>query len=85
MSLTGILTSRWFVSLIGAATIAGLAWSFGPLLAPFESTGSPRLGSRPYVLLLWVAVNFLLTACPKKRPGARGRRGRGNGRSWGEG
>ena len=54
-----ILTSRWSISFIGTALLAGLAWFFAPLLPGFEDW-PPRLALIAALLLAWGGGNALL-------------------------
>ena len=54
-----ILSSRWSISFIGTALLAGLAWFFAPLLPGFEDW-PPRLALIVALLLAWGGGNALL-------------------------
>ena len=54
-----ILYSRWTISFIGTALLAGLAWFFAPLLPGFEDW-PPRLALIAVLLLAWGGGNALL-------------------------
>jgi type VI secretion system protein ImpL len=58
-SLVVILTSRWSISFVGTASLAGLAWFFAPLLPGFESW-PPRIALIMSLLLAWAGANALL-------------------------
>ncbi len=53
------LMSRWCISFIGTALLAGLAWFFAPLLAGFEDW-PPRVALIVALLLAWGGGNALL-------------------------
>src|ERR1700761_4974802 len=59
------LLSRWSISLVGVALLAGLAWFFGPLLPGFEDW-LPRLAIVLGLLLAWALVNALLDAWQRR-------------------
>ncbi|HEX5326132.1 MAG TPA: type VI secretion system membrane subunit TssM, partial [Acetobacteraceae bacterium] len=63
------LTSRWFISFIGAAVLAGLIWVFGPLLSQTEGWTS-RLVLIVVVLLIWAGANLLLEVRRQRRDAA---------------
>ena len=54
-----ILTSRWCISFIGTALLAGLAWFFAPLLPGFEDW-PPRVVLIVALLMVWGGGNALL-------------------------
>jgi type VI secretion system protein ImpL len=54
-----MLPSRWFISLIGTAILAGLAWYFGPLLPQLEDVVI-RIALIVTMLLIWAGANLLL-------------------------
>ena len=54
-----ILYSRWSISFIGTALLAGLAWFFAPLLPGFEDW-PPRVALIVALLLAWGGGNALL-------------------------
>jgi type VI protein secretion system component VasK len=54
-----ILTSRWWISFIGTALLAGLAWFFAPLLPGFEDW-PPRVVLIVALLMVWGGGNALL-------------------------
>ncbi len=66
------LTSRWFISFVGTALLAGLAWFFGPLLPWFEDW-LPRLALVVALLALWGGVNALLDMRRRQRDAALAR------------
>ncbi len=53
------LMSRWCISFVGTALLAGLAWFFAPLLAGFEDW-PPRVALIVALLLAWGGGNALL-------------------------
>ena len=57
--ILGVLVSRWSLSLLGTALLAGLAWVFGPLLAPLADWPI-RLALVLVMLLAWAVANLLL-------------------------
>ena len=59
MRALDILCSRWCISFIGAALLAGLAWFFAPLLPGFEDW-PPRVALIAALLLAWGGGNALL-------------------------
>jgi len=61
--------ARWWISLVGAALLAGLAWVFGPLLPPFDDS-VPRAAVVVAILVVWAAANLLLDWRRRKREGA---------------
>ena len=52
------LLSRWLLSFIGTALLAGLLWLFGPLWPPLEPV-LPRVVAVQTLLVLWAALNAL--------------------------
>jgi type VI secretion system protein ImpL len=58
-AILGILLSRWTLSLLGTALLAGLAWVFGPLLPPLADWPM-RLALILVMLLVWAVANLLL-------------------------
>ena len=69
MPLLRWLGSRWSISFVGTALLAGLVWEFGPLLPQFEDW-SIRLAVVAAMLLAWAAVNLLLELRRRKRDSA---------------
>jgi len=57
--MKSFFSSRWFLSLIGTALLAGLLWYFGPLLEPLEDW-PPRAAAVGAMLLVWFALNLVL-------------------------
>ena len=53
------LLSRWPISLLGAALLAGLVWMFGPLWPPLEPV-LPRVIAVQTLLAAWAVANALL-------------------------
>ena len=53
------LLSRWPISLLGTALLAGLAWVFGPLWPPLEPV-LPRVIAVQTLLVAWAVLNALL-------------------------
>ncbi len=53
------LLSRWPISLLGAALLAGLVWVFGPLWPPLEPV-LPRVIAVQTLLVAWAVLNALL-------------------------
>src|ERR1700739_4713 len=53
------LLSRWFISFIGTAILAGLAWFFGPFLPQLEDPVI-RIALIVIMLLVWAGANLLL-------------------------
>jgi type VI secretion system protein ImpL len=66
MQPLAILISRWFITFIGTAILAGLLWLFGPLLPPVEDA-EIRFVLIAAMLLIWAGVNLLLDAQRKHR------------------
>jgi type VI secretion system protein ImpL len=66
MQPLAILLSRWFVTFIGTAILAGLIWFFGPLLSQAEDS-QIRFALIVATLLIWAGVNLLLDAQRKHR------------------
>jgi type VI secretion system protein ImpL len=66
MQLLVILISRWSITFIGAAILAGLIWLFGPLL-PQAEDAQIRFALIVATLLIWAGVNLLLDAQRKHR------------------
>ena len=64
--VTEILSSRWFISLIGTSLLAGLTWFFAPLLPRFEDPAA-RLAVILFMLLIWGGANLLLDARRRRR------------------
>ena len=64
-----ILTSRWCVSFIGIALLAGVVWFFAPLLPGFEDW-PPRLALLAALLLAWGGGNALLDIRRRRRDAA---------------
>ena len=64
-SVIGFLTSRWFLSFLGAALLAALVWFFGPLLSVLEGWVL-RAVIVAAILLVWLAVNLLISQRRKK-------------------
>jgi type VI secretion system protein ImpL len=58
-AILGMLLSRWTLSLLGTALLAGLAWVFGPLLPPLADWPM-RLALILVMLLVWAVANLLL-------------------------
>src|ERR1700678_1595823 len=58
-SVIGVLLSRWTISLLGTALLAGLLWVFGPLLPQLEDWPI-RLVLVLVMLLIWAVANLLL-------------------------
>ena len=56
-AMLGFFTSRWFLTGIGAALLAALAWIFGPLLAALEDWPL-RAAIVAAIVLVWFGVNF---------------------------
>jgi type VI secretion system protein ImpL len=54
-----VLTSRWCVSFVGIALLAGLAWFFAPLVPGFEAW-PPRVFLVAVLLMIWGGGNALL-------------------------
>ena len=67
-----ILTSRWCISFIGTALLAGLAWFFAPLLPGFEDW-PPRVALIVALLLVWGGGNALLDLRRLRRDAALAR------------
>ncbi len=67
-----ILTSRWCVSFVGTALLAGLAWFFAPLLPMFEDWPQ-RLALILALLLVWGGGNALLDIRRRRRDAALAR------------
>ena len=70
------LMSRWCISFVGTALLAGLAWFFAPLLPGFEDW-PPRLALIVALLLVWGGGNALLDlrrAATRRGTGAGHRR-----------
>jgi type VI secretion system protein ImpL len=64
-----VLLSRWFLTFIGTALLAGLVWFLGPLLAALE--GWPiRLGIVLAFLLIWAGANLLIDRARRRREAA---------------
>jgi type VI secretion system protein ImpL len=57
--LLGWLVSRWSISFVGTALLAGLAWVFGPLLPGLQDP-TVRLAIVIGMLFAWAVVNLLL-------------------------
>jgi type VI secretion system protein ImpL len=67
--MRAFFVSRWFISFIGTALFALLAWFFGPLVPAFE--GWPiRLAIVFVVLALWAGVNLTLDLHRARRDAA---------------
>ena len=60
------MSSRWCVSFVGIALLAGLVWFFAPLLPDFEDW-PPRLAVIIALLLVWGGGNALLDAVRRRR------------------
>ena len=56
-ALLAFLTSRWFLTGIGALLLGVLVWVFGPLLAVLEDW-IPRLAIVVLIATVWFGVNF---------------------------
>ena len=56
-AVIAFLTSRWFLTGIGAAVLAALAWFLGPLLS-FLEDWPIRLGIVLLIALVWFGLNF---------------------------
>src|ERR1700729_3949719 len=69
MPVTEVLTSRWFISFVGTTLLAGLVWSFAPLLPQFEDQ-SMRLVVILLMLLIWGGANLLLDVWRRRRDAA---------------
>ncbi|MEJ0018250.1 MAG: type VI secretion system membrane subunit TssM [Acetobacteraceae bacterium] len=67
--LLDAVLSRWCVSFLGTALLAGLAWFFTPLLPGFEDW-LPRLGLVAVLLLAWGGTNALLDLRRRRRDAA---------------
>ena len=78
-ALLRIIGSRWVLTLLGTAFLAGLVWLFGPLLPALESW-LPRLAIVVAMLVVWAMLNLLLDLTRLKREQAlsRGVAGRGS-------
>jgi type VI secretion system protein ImpL len=64
-----VLLSRWLLTFIGTALLAGLVWFLGPLLEPLE--GWPiRLGIVLVFLLIWAGANLLIDRARRRREAA---------------
>jgi type VI secretion system protein ImpL len=70
--IIAMLTSRWSISLVGTAALAGLAWFFAPLLPGFEDA-PPRVMLIVMLLLAWGGGNALLDARRLRRDAALAR------------
>jgi type VI secretion system protein ImpL len=60
------LASRWCISFVGVALLAGLVWFFGPLLRGFEDWPA-RLALIALLLLLWAGGNTLADLWRRRR------------------
>jgi type VI secretion system protein ImpL len=69
MPVTEVLASRWFISFVGTTLLAGLVWSFAPLLPQFEDQ-SMRLVVILLMLLIWGGANLLLDVWRRRRDAA---------------
>ena len=69
MPVTEVLASRWFISFVGTTLLAGLVWSFAPLLPQFEDQ-SMRLAVILLMLLIWGGANLLLDVWRRRRDAA---------------
>ncbi len=58
-AILSFLTSRWFLTGIGAALLAALVWFIGPLLAALEDWPI-RLAIILVIALVWFGINFWL-------------------------
>ncbi|HSU06290.1 MAG TPA: hypothetical protein VLI93_12020, partial [Acetobacteraceae bacterium] len=67
--VTDILASRWSISFIGTALLAGLVWVFAPLLPQFEDW-TIRLIIVLVLILVWGAANLLLDVRRRGRDAA---------------
>ncbi len=65
----GMLMSRWSISLLGTALLAGLVWVFGPLL-PSLQDWPIRLALVFVILLFWAVANLLLELRQRGRDAA---------------
>jgi type VI secretion system protein ImpL len=54
-----LLTSRWCISFLGVALLAGVAWFFAPLVPGFEDW-PPRLAVIMALLMAWAGANAML-------------------------
>jgi type VI secretion system protein ImpL len=64
-----LLTSRWCISFVGTALLAGLAWVFGPLLPRLEDWPI-RLALVLVMLLAWAVANLLVELRRRERDSA---------------
>jgi type VI secretion system protein ImpL len=60
------LSSRWFLSFIGAAVLGALLWFFGPWLSPLAGVFT-RAALLIVLLLVWAGINFWLDHVRKRR------------------
>ena len=65
-SVLRFFVSRWFLSFIGTALLAGLVWFFGPFLSLLEGLAA-RLAVIGGMLLVWLGVNLLLDLRRRRR------------------
>jgi type VI secretion system protein ImpL len=56
---TSILASRWFISFVGVALVAALAWSFAPLVPGFDDWPA-RVALLMALLMAWAGANAML-------------------------
>src|SRR5215472_10597831 len=68
-TMIDIVVSRWCISFIGIALLAGLMWFFAPLLPGFEDW-PPRLALVVVLLLVWGVSNALLDVRRRRRDAA---------------
>ena len=70
--VTDILSSRWFISFVGTALLAGPAWFFAPAAAAVRRPFCPARGHL-LMLLIWGGANILLDARRRRRDAALAR------------
>ena len=73
-AVIGVLTSRWFLTLIGTALLCGVVWLFGPLLPALEDWPA-RLGVVLAMLAVWAGGEPRCSTCGAARATPRWRAG----------